>query len=155
VRCLIVVLLLLGGCVQTSSFILGDEVEPPIGCVVGSLRGVDCYALLQDVLSEAHRGHKYVTDYAQYGVEEYWTPSLVGDCEDFALWVKAELEKRGIAADLVVALTEDGEGHAVIHVGGWILDNRYKYVVSIDELRYTWISIGRAGKWYDVITTRR
>lgn len=104
---------------------------------------------LRAVLREAHRGHRYVSDQKQYGVPEYWAISLVGDCEDFALWCREELKKRGIDGDLVVCYTETGEAHLVCSVDGWVLDNRHKTVRRRDDLRYTWIGLGRPdGKWF-------
>jgi len=104
--------------------------------------------ILKKVLAEAHKGHKYVEDIHNYGKNEYWKPELKGDCEDFALWCKYELEKKGIDADLVMCLTETNQGHLVCSVDGWVLDNRYRYLVSKDELRYKWLKIGRNGVWY-------
>lgn len=104
--------------------------------------------ILKEVLAEAHTGHKYVKDIHNYGKDEYWQPDLKGDCEDFALWCKYELEKKGIDADLVLAQTETGGYHLVCSVDGWVLDNRYRYLVSKDELRYKWLKIGRNGVWY-------
>ena len=106
--------------------------------------------ILKEVLIQAHKGHKYISDSHNYGKNEHWEPNLEGDCDDFALWCRDELRKRGIEADLVVCLTETNQGHLVCSVDGWVLDNRYPYVVAKDELRYKWLKIGRNGKWYKV-----
>jgi predicted transglutaminase-like cysteine proteinase len=105
--------------------------------------------LLQDALTNALNNHQYITDQAQYNIPEYWTINLVGDCEDFALWCRQELSTKGIPSDLVYCLTEDGEGHLVCSVDGWILDNRYTKLMRRDDLPYTWITIGKPdGTWY-------
>jgi predicted transglutaminase-like cysteine proteinase len=103
---------------------------------------------LQGVLDKAHRGHRYVTDPAQYSRPEHWKVSLTGDCEDFALWCRQALQALGIASDLVLCLTEAREGHLVCSVGGYVLDNRHKWVMRRDDLDYQWISLGAPdGAW--------
>lgn len=109
-------------------------------------------SILQEVLDRAHRGHRYVSDTISRGVLEHWDISLVGDCEDFALWCRQELKKKGIDSDLVLCKTERGEWHLVCSVNGWILDNRYSFVMSRDILNYEWISIGFPdGQWKKII----
>lgn len=111
---------------------------------------------LQSVLDRAHRQHEYRYDIEQFGLPEYWQEGLEGDCEDFALWCRSELAAKGIESDLVLCVTETGGGHLVCSVGGWILDNRYKWVQRRDDLPYTWISIGRPdGKWFAIVDTEK
>jgi len=103
---------------------------------------------LQQVLDLAHSQHEYRYDRDQYGKVEHWAAGLVGDCEDFALWCRQSLSERGIPSDLIYCKTENGGGHLVLHVDGWILDNRHGWVMSKDDLDYTWISLGRPdGVW--------
>ena len=106
---------------------------------------------LQAVLDRAHQGHRYVTDREQYRRPEHWTIGLVGDCEDFALWSRQELAALDIEADLVLCVTETGEGHLVCAVGGWVLDNRYRWLQRRDDLPYTWVALGRAGEWREIV----
>lgn len=107
---------------------------------------------LQEVLDLAHAGHVYVTDQQKYGVPEHWRPGLIGDCEDFALWCRAQLAAKGIASNLVYCLTETGEEHLVCSTDdGWVLDNRYRWVMRRDDLDYQWESIGQSdGSWHHV-----
>lgn len=109
-------------------------------------------SILQEVLDMAHRGHRYISDAEQYGAHEYWRESLVGDCEDFALWCRARLAERGIASDLIFCgVTNPAGDHLVCSVEGWILDNRYRWVRSRDQLAYTWLKIGKPdGRWYAI-----
>ena len=93
---------------------------------------------LQPVLDRAHR---YVEDITQYQRPEHWTVSLTGDCEDFALWCRQELLSIGIVSDLIFCRTETGEGHLVCSVDGYVLDNRYKWVMCRDDLDCQWISL--------------
>jgi len=106
---------------------------------------------LQRVLNEAHEGHVYVSDKTQYKRNEHWTINLVGDCEDFALWCRQKLRESDIDSDLILCKVETGEGHLVLHVEGWILDNRHKWVQNRDDLPYEWLSLGRPdGIWYEI-----
>lgn len=109
-------------------------------------------SILQKVLDKAHSEHSYVLDSVQYNKPEYWTIDLNGDCEDFALWCREELKKDKINADLVLCLTEQNEGHLVCSVDGWILDNRYSFVMSRDQLKYKWISLGNPDGTWRLIT---
>lgn len=106
---------------------------------------------LDEVLRRAHAGHRYIKDSAQYRVPEHWTVGLKGDCEDFALWCRQELAKLGIESDLVFCITETNEGHLVCSVNGWILDNRFRWLMRRDDLDYTWVSIGKPdGRWFKI-----
>jgi predicted transglutaminase-like cysteine proteinase len=108
---------------------------------------------LQRVLNRAHRGHVYTSDQDQYQQPEFWESGLIGDCEDFALWIREQLTLKGIESDLVYCFTEGWEGHLVIHVDGWILDNRYKQVMRQDKLDYQWLKIGKpSGEWFTIAT---
>ena len=108
-------------------------------------------ATLEDVLSRAHAGHMYTTDWVAHGVADYWAADLVGDCEDFALWCRDELAKEGIESDLVLCQTIASGLHLVLSVQGWILDNRSGWVRRRDDVEYTWLKIGKPdGKWYEI-----
>lgn len=103
---------------------------------------------LQSVLNDAHEGHTYVTDLDKHGVLEDWRPELEGDCDSFALWCRDRIKGLGVEADLIFCRTETGGGHLVLHIDGWIIDNRHGWVMSKDDLPYTWISLGRPdGTW--------
>lgn len=113
---------------------------------------------LLDQLETIHKDvfgkFKYEFDKDQYGMVEKWvmpeegfdgSQRIVGDCEDFALACRKLCRDRGIEKTrLVVCMTETNEGHCVLEVNGWILDNRYRRVMSRDELDregYRWIAI--------------
>lgn len=101
-----------------------------------------CSASIQEVKA-LHRAalsnHVYVTDMEQYGVNEKWVPSLVGDCEDYALWIQQALKQKGIIGDLWIVRTETDELHVVVVVGGMVVDNRYRQVKRKQDLPYKWI----------------
>ena len=106
---------------------------------------------------------EYEYDHKQYGMNEYWVmpepnydgkSRIVGDCEDFALACRKLVRDAGLESRLVYCETETGEGHAVLEVKGWILDNRQTQVVSNDWLRergYKFIAISgfdSGDPWY-------
>lgn len=72
-----------------------------------------------------------LTDSEIFGVEERWEyPSLVGDCEDYALQKRKLLNEMGYplgALLMTVGRDADGGGHAVLTVvtdrGDFVLDN--------------------------------
>jgi predicted transglutaminase-like cysteine proteinase len=109
---------------------------------------------LDQIHSEVFRKFKYEFDKDQYGMVEKWimpdegfdgSQRIVGDCEDFALACRKLCRDRGITTSrLVVCMTETNEGHCVLEVNGWILDNRRRHVVTRDELEqegYKWVAI--------------
>ena len=109
----------------------------------------EVYPILQDVLEKLHDRFYEIDDMEQFGEREYWAlPQeslkegyIVGDCDEFALYSWAELNKRGIRARLVATVTETGGSHMVVEVNGWILDSRDAFVVPRDHLDYEWIKI--------------
>ena len=88
-----------------------------------------------------------MSDWAQYGVEDYWATPLetlgsgAGDCEDYAIAKYVALRESGIIADdlrLVIVRDIKGEtNHAVLAVRydeNWlILDNRTLVMVNAEE----------------------
>ena len=87
------------------------------------------------------------SDQDLYGVAENWIyPTTAGDCEDYALLKKRELQKMGVPADellITVLLDEKNEGHAVLTVvtdkGDFILDNRHNDILRWDHTPYTFL----------------
>ena len=81
-------------------------------------------AKLQSILSQVHKGFRYVTDSEQYGTAEKWVmPSnenkVTGDCEDFALACRQLCRADDIKTRLVYCRTETGGGHLVLASDGW------------------------------------
>ncbi len=107
----------------------------------------------------------YRTDKQMYGVEEDWRASIYlpqsggvinGDCEDYAMLIRAMLIKRGISSRLVMLETEyEGEYHVVNEVSGWIIDNRFATIMSHLDMEYRYLSISEEdprGTWRSVNT---
>lgn len=108
---------------------------------------------VDEIHSQVFRNFTYMLDKKQYGLEEKWvvpsqaydgTQDIVGDCEDFALACRKLCRDQGIPSRLVICKVETGEGHCVLEVAGWILDNRCRGVISRDRLEkrgYEWMLI--------------
>ena len=115
----------------------------------GEVNEEELYRVLQNVLDDLNDRFESVSDMEQFGKREYWAlpqeslkgESIVGDCDEFALYAWAELKRRGLMPRLVESVTDDGIPHLVTEVGGWILDNRDAFVTSRDYLAYEWIKI--------------
>ena len=90
---------------------------------------------------------KPASDEELYGEVEFWTyPVTAGDCEDYLLLKKRELQASGIpASDLLitVVLDERGEGHAVLTIasdaGDYVLDNRRDDILLWSETNYRFL----------------
>ena len=105
------------------------------------------WADLFDVNMKVNTTIKPASDQELYGEVEFWTyPVTAGDCEDYLLLKKRELEARGFpSSDLLitVVLDEHGEGHAVLTVstdaGDYILDNRRDDILLWSETNYRFL----------------
>ncbi len=90
---------------------------------------------------------KPISDQDLYGEPERWTyPVTAGDCEDYLLLKKRDLEAKGFnASDLLitVVLDEKGEGHAVLTVataeGDFVLDNRRDDILRWKDTGYEFL----------------
>lgn len=102
---------------------------------------------LYQVNASVNRKIAPVTDQELYGVAENWTyPATAGDCEDYLLLKKRELEAMGFppkALRITVVLQEKGEGHAVLTVtsneGDYVLDNRRNEIMLWTDTNYTFL----------------
>jgi predicted transglutaminase-like cysteine proteinase len=91
-----------------------------------------------------------MSDWAQYGVEDYWSTPLetlsngAGDCEDYAIVKYVALRESGIVPDnlrlVIVRDSKDQTDHAVLAVRNeekWlILDNRTLVMVDAEQAQY-------------------
>ena len=88
-----------------------------------------------------------ISDQDLYGEAEHWAyPTDAGDCEDYVLLKKRQLEGLGFSADallITVVLDEKGEGHAVLTIttddGDYVLDNRVDDVLRWSSTRYKFL----------------
>jgi predicted transglutaminase-like cysteine proteinase len=90
---------------------------------------------------------KPATDAELYGEAEFWTyPVTAGDCEDYLLLKKRELESLGFPSSallITVVLDERNEGHAILTIaaasGDYILDNRRDDILLWNETNYKFL----------------
>lgn len=89
-----------------------------------------------------------MSDQTLYGEAEYWALPAQGggDCEDYALLKRQQLEEEGFPSRslfITVVLDETGQGHAVLmvrtNVGDFILDNRKDDVLIWSQTGYTFL----------------
>ena len=92
----------------------------------------------------------YVTDQELWNQIDHWEKydelpdpgqPFKGDCDCFAMMARKWCRKLNIPSQLVYCKVETGEGHLVLAVEGWILDNRQEGVRSRKDLPYKWRSI--------------
>lgn len=88
-------------------------------------------ATIEQQHSIALSRHTYITDQKQYGKKDVWTPSLKGDCEDYALWMRER-----VGGNILLVVTEDGQYHAVLDVDGKIVDNLSSHVYPKSLMRH-------------------
>jgi predicted transglutaminase-like cysteine proteinase len=112
-------------------------------------RGLDRWQQLQAVNHEINR-RRYVTDMANYGVEDHWASvgdfllRDSGDCEDYSIAKFLSLKRLGWSdRDLRLVAVKDMQlkiGHAVLiafHGGrAWLLDNQFRHVVDAREVHH-------------------
>lgn len=137
---------------------------PPVGFVNFCARNpVDCqqvgvssarpslsserWKLVSMVNSTVNRMIAPVSDQELYGQAEFWAyPKDAGDCEDYVLQKKRDLESLGIpAAALLITVVRDenNEGHAVLTLttaqGDFILDNRRDDLLTWKDVEYKFL----------------
>lgn len=106
---------------------------------------------------------KPMSDVDNYGKDEWWAypDNGFGDCEDYALEKRRELNRLGIAiANLLMTVVRkpDGEGHAVLTVrtdkGDFILDNLTDKVRLWNETSYRYLkrqASDHTGHWVSIL----
>jgi predicted transglutaminase-like cysteine proteinase len=107
----------------------------------------DRWNVVYRINASVNRKIKPVTDQELYGEPERWTyPVSAGDCEDYLLMKKRQLEKLGFPAKalrITVVLQEHGEGHAVLTLktteGDFVLDNRRADILLWSDTNYTFL----------------
>jgi len=90
-----------------------------------------CASNLQKEHFAAYKNHTYIADQAKYSKADVWTPSLNGDCEDYALYMRQR-----VGGNLLHVRTQQGEAHMVLDVDGTIVDNLSKVVYPRSEMKH-------------------
>jgi predicted transglutaminase-like cysteine proteinase len=107
----------------------------------------DRWNMLYQVNTYVNGKIKPVSDQELYGEPERWVyPTTAGDCEDYLLLKKRQLEALNIPANnlrITVVLDENQQGHAVLTVmteeGEYILDNRRNDILLWNDTNYTFL----------------
>jgi predicted transglutaminase-like cysteine proteinase len=107
----------------------------------------DIWGKLDAVNRSVNAAIRPVSDQDLYGVAEYWTyPIDSGDCEDYLLLKKRQLERMGFAPNsllITVVMDEHNEGHAVLTAvtdkGDYVLDNRRNDLLLWSETGYRFL----------------
>ena len=106
---------------------------------------------------------KPMSDMDNYGKDEWWAypDNGFGDCEDYALEKRRELNSLGVAiANLLMTVVRkpDGEGHAVLTVrtdkGDFILDNLTDKVRLWNQTNYRYLkrqASDNTGHWVSIL----
>jgi predicted transglutaminase-like cysteine proteinase len=102
---------------------------------------------LFQINSRVNNTIKPASDQELYGEVEFWTyPVTAGDCEDYLLLKKRDLEGLGFPSSsllITVVLDENNEGHAVLTVstdaGDYVLDNRRDDILLWNETNYRFL----------------
>jgi predicted transglutaminase-like cysteine proteinase len=106
---------------------------------------------------------KPMSDMDNYGKDEWWAypDNGFGDCEDYALEKRRELNSLGIAVAnlrMTVVRKPDGEGHAVLTVrtdkGDFILDNLTDKVRLWNQTSYLYLkrqASDNTGHWVSIL----
>ena len=116
-------------------------------------------SLIESINASVNKAIKPMNDIDIYGKDEVWTfPSNgVGDCEDYVLEKRRELNANGMSlANLLITVVRkpDGEGHAVLTVrtdrGDFILDNLHNDLRLWYNTGYRFLkrqSTDHTGRW--------
>ncbi|TWG65548.1 transglutaminase-like cysteine peptidase [Aminobacter sp. J44] len=117
---------------------------------------------ISEVNKAVNAAVKPMSDYDVYGQDEYWAypEQSVGDCEDYVLEKRRQLNALGISLSnllITVLRKPDGEGHAVLTVrtnrGDFILDNLNDELRAWNETGYQFLkrqAANHTGRWVTI-----
>jgi predicted transglutaminase-like cysteine proteinase len=120
------------------------------------------WSQLVSVNTAVNAAIKPMNDLDIYGKDEVWAypDAGVGDCEDYVLEKRRELQQRGFSlSNLLVTVVRkpDGEGHAVLTVrtdkGDFILDNLTNSVRDWNQTGYRFLkrqASNHTGRWVTI-----
>ena len=120
------------------------------------------WSLIVGVNTKVNDAVKPMNDLDIYGRDEVWAYPVngVGDCEDYVLEKRLELNERGVSlANLLVTVVRkpDGEGHAVLTIrtdkGDFVLDNLTDAVRDWSQTGYRFLkrqASNNTGRWVSI-----
>jgi predicted transglutaminase-like cysteine proteinase len=111
-------------------------------------------------LSEFNSNYIYKTDISEHGRVEYWTVMkpdedgfYYGDCEDYALTVKAKVD--GFDDWDLWYCKLSGEGHCILRCGDHVIDNNTKKIVNVDYYKSIYkVSGMKKYNWFVVFSKK-
>ncbi len=118
-------------------------------------------AMVAKVNASVNKAVKPMNDFDIYGKDEVWAyPDGVGDCEDYVLEKRRELNQLGLSISnllITVVRKPDGEGHAILTIrtdrGDLILDNLTDKVKLWSDTGYRFLkrqSSEHTGRWVSI-----
>ncbi len=103
--------------------------------------------LLQALQNFAQKHHHYRSDQQQYRQADYWQASLIGDCEDYALWLQQKLLLLAVPSELVWVWRQ-GQSHMVLLVADhYVMDNLQPQVLLLSDAKAQHQYQRVFGKW--------
>ncbi|HTV69550.1 MAG TPA: transglutaminase-like cysteine peptidase [Rhizobiaceae bacterium] len=129
---------------------------------VGPERSSDrLWTELRAVNVRVNQAVKPMSDIDIHGKDEVWSyPDGVGDCEDYVLEKRRDLNRAGLSLSnllITVVRKQDGEGHAVLTVrtdaGDFILDNLTDKIRAWDQTGYRFLkrqAADHTGRWVTI-----
>ncbi|MDQ6434222.1 transglutaminase-like cysteine peptidase [Mesorhizobium sp. LHD-90] len=120
------------------------------------------WSLLVGINTEVNAAVKPLNDLDIYGKDEVWAypDGGVGDCEDYVLEKRRQLQERGVSLSnllMTVVRKPDGEGHAVLTVrtdkGDFVLDNLTNSVRDWNQTGYRFLkrqASNHTGRWVTI-----
>ncbi len=135
-----------GGVVQPSSVSPASDLKEAktTGAAVAPKASLK---LLQTLHNIALKRHHYVSDQQQYLRQDHWEASLLGDCEDYALWLQQKLSLLAISSELVW-VWQQNQSHMVLLVDDYyVIDNLQKHVMTLAEVNTAHPYQRIFGKW--------
>lgn len=119
------------------------------------------WTLMVSINTSVNAAVKPMNDFDIYGKDEVWAyPHGAGDCEDYVLEKRRELNRNGVSlSDLLITVVRkpDGEGHAVLTVrtsdGDFVLDNLTDAVRHWDQTGYRFLkrqAANHTGRWVTI-----
>lgn len=103
---------------------------------------------LKKIHGQIKRGFRWTSDIEAHRQMDHWQippdlDDIRDDCDGFALACRYVCDQAGIKSRLVWCKTEGGEGHLVLAVDNYILDNREWGVTTkarLERKGYKWIA---------------
>lgn len=81
--------------------------------------------------AEINKNFKYVKDSQKWGFLDVWTANLEGDCEDYCILLKDNVDEFKDWDYYYCKI--NGNGHCILKKDNKVIDCNTKYIINIDE----------------------